>query len=306
MIWTVKVGVVVPVRAPEPFLAEALRSALGQDPPPAEVVVVDDGSPEPLRLDDDLASRCRIDRLPEAAGVSAARQAGIDALSTPLVAMLDADDAWEPGKLGTQLTALEREPAAALCFGRATVVDIAGRPTGERWDEPEPGLVAGDSLAARLYEHNPIPTSSVVARRAALEEAGGFDPSLRRCEDWDLWLRLAARREGFLCEPHARIRYRRRPGGLTADVAELAEALLEVHERHAELVDPETRRRARARDLTALAGGRVRQRRYREAREALAEAARSDSPAARDRALALVLRVPGLRAALGRRAPYAR
>jgi glycosyltransferase involved in cell wall biosynthesis len=304
MIWTVDVGVVVPVRAPEPFLEEAIESALGQDPAPAEVVVVDDGSPEPVVLPRRLAASCRLLRLDANAGLAAARQAGIDALSSPLVALLDADDAWESGKLAAQLAVLGQEPQAALCFGRATIVDEDGRPTSERWQEPPAGPFERRRLAASLYDHNPIPLSSVVVAREALQAAGGFAPGMLRCEDWDLWLRMAARGELFLCEPEARIRYRRREGSLTSDIAAMAEAQLALHERHADLVDAETRRRARARDLTALARGRVRQRRYAEARDALREAARLDRPGARERVLALALRLPGVRAALGRRSPY--
>jgi hypothetical protein len=171
-----------------------------------------------------------------------------------LVALCDADDAWEDGKLAAQLDALDRFPEAALCFGRALVVGPDGRRTGERWAQPAAGAHAGASLRRWLYESNPIPTSSVVMTRAALQAAGGFTSPAFAGEDWDweLWLRLAARGESFVCAPDAVVRYRRHPGGLTANVAKLARFQVAVHEHHGDLVDAATRERVLAADRAAL------------------------------------------------------
>jgi hypothetical protein len=84
----------------------------------------------------------------------------------------------------------------------------------------------------------------------------------------------------------------------------VAEQALVVQERHGDLVDEQTRHEGAADHLTLLARGRVRQRRYREAREALEAAAGHRAPPLRDRALAAALAVPGLRAGLGRRPTY--
>jgi hypothetical protein len=243
-------------------------------------------------------------RLGERLGPAGARQAGLTALASDLIALLDADDAWELGKLASQLEALEARPEAGLCFGRARVVGPSGRATGERWEEPPAGTLEPEALVRLLYARNPIPTSSVIVRRRALASAGGFTSPLPLAEDWDLWLSLAGSGESFLCEPRAGIRYRRHRHGLTADTAALAEAILALHERHAGLVSAELARRVRGRDLVALARGRVRQRRYAAARAALAEAGSLDRLPMRERALGRALAVPLLRAAVGRRAPY--
>lgn len=289
----------MPVRAPAPYLVDALRSVLAQDAD--EVVVVDDASDPAVE-----APGANVVRLEQRAGPAGARDAGLAALSSDLIALADADDEWLPGKLECQLAVLEAHPEASVCFGRAEIIGPSGIPTGEHWEELPEGVLHPADLRGVLFERNPIPAASVVIRRAALEEVGGFDSgrALPAATDWDLWLRLVQAGHSFVCEPRARIRYRRHAGGVTGDVARLAEAGLAIHDAHAGLADADTRRRVRARDLTSLARGRVRQRRYREAREALREAARLEPPEGRERLLGWVLAVPGLRAGLGRRNPY--
>ncbi len=248
------VGVLVPVHGFAPYLAEALDSVLSQSPVPGAVVVIDDGSPEPLELHPDHAADCTLVRLDERSGPAGARAAGMDALSeqVDLVALCDADDAWEEGKLAAQLDAVQAHPDAVLCFGRAIVVGADGRRTGERWSEPAAGEHSGADLIAWLFEANPIPTSSVMLSREAVRAAGGFRSSVLVAEDWDLWLRLAARGGRFVCVPDALVRYRRHPGGLTADVERLARCQLQMHAAHAHLVEDGTRERVRAADEQAL------------------------------------------------------
>ena len=300
------VAVIVPVYGPAPYLEEALQGVLGQDPPPGEVVVVDDASTEPVRLPPPAAERCTLVRRSDRGGPAAARDAGLEASSGELVALADADDVWEPGKLAVQAAALRSNGDVAVCFGRAVVVDADGAPTGERWEELRPGPLEPAELVPLLFERNPIPASSAVVRRGALEAAGGFAGSVELGSDWELWLRLAGRGERFLFEPRAAIGYRRHRGGVTFDVAALAEAKLAIHAAHAGLVDEATRRRAEAQDRIALARGRIRQRRYADAREELRRAASLAPLSPRDRAMGMLLRAPGLRGLLGRRDPYRR
>jgi glycosyltransferase involved in cell wall biosynthesis len=302
------VGVLVPVHGFAPYLAEALDSVLEQEPQPAAVVVVDDGSPEPLALHADHSERVTLLRRDTAGGPATARATALDALGPEieLVALCDADDAWRPGKLAAQLTALDAEPDAGWCFGRAVIVGPDGRETGERWPEPAAGRLGAAPLATSLYECNPVPTSSVIVRRDALAAAGGFESPVAVAVDWELWLRLA--RAGFdaLCVSGAAVRYRRHPAGLTVNVARLAEAQLAVHAAHADLVDDAMRRRVRAADLAALAAGRAREKRFAEARAALVSAAQVRPATARERAARALLAIPVARSLVGRRDPYRR
>lgn len=299
-----RVAAIVPVHGFAPYLAEALDCVLGEEP--AQVVVVDDGSPEPLRLHPDHAGRCTLVRRDETGGPAVARSTALEAVDDTVeaIALCDADDAWEPGSLAPRLAALREDPGAILAFGRAAIVGPDGRPTGERWEGPAWRTQEGTSLASWLYEANPLCTSSVVLRRVALEAAGGFAAGLRVAEDWELWLRLAARGARFRCVPEAVVRYRRHPGGLTADVEALARAQHRLHARHANLVDDRTRRRAQARDLAALADGLAARGAHREARAALRGSLRLGDPSPRSMARLAALCLPGVRGHIGRRGAY--
>jgi len=302
---TETVGVIVPVRGEAPFLPAALEAILAQEPPPADIVVVDDASPDPVALPEAAPPRCRLVRRNARGGPAGARQTGLEALRTPLVALCDSDDVWEPGKLAAQLSALEDHPGAAVCFGRATVVGPDGAETGERWEEPPGGLHGPDDLLPMLYECDPVPTSSVVVRRSAVKQVGGFGSDVPYgVEDWDLWLRFVAAGATFVCEPDARVRYRRHGSALTANLENLARGSLEIHERHADLVGSGVREESLARDLTTLARGRIRVRDYAGARAALREATTHAALPPRAQALRVLLTLPGVRGALGRRRPY--
>lgn len=297
-----ELGVIVPVYGVAPYLSEALDSALSQEPAPAEVVVVDDASPEPLCLDPSHAARCMLVRRERRGGPAAARATGLVALGTPLVALLDADDAWQPGKLGAQLEALAGHDVAAMCFGRALEVGPDGRPTGHRARELPAGLLEPGFMARTLFEGNPIRTSSALIRRSALEQAGGFDEPAT--DDLGCWMRLARAGGHFFFEPRAEVRYRRHGGALSEDIRTGARIALAVQDAYGQDLPPETRARLRRDYLTLLARGEIRQRRYSEARRALREAGRAAPLGARERALGVVTAIPGIRDALGRRGPH--
>jgi glycosyltransferase involved in cell wall biosynthesis len=191
------VSVVIPAFNAAPFLPQTLRAVAAQTRAPHEVIVVDDGS-----ADDTVGvARAHGVRVLETGGnrgPSTARNLGIEAATAPLVAFVDADDLWEPTHLATVAGALERSPDAVLAFSR--IRKFADREGGGAEDGPlvwlSPAVgedgVAFDALPL-LLEDNPVPQSTVVARRAALLDAGGYDPALRYSEDYELWCRLAAR-----------------------------------------------------------------------------------------------------------------
>ena len=175
------VSVVIPAYNPGPFLAEAVESAATQIPSPLEVLVVDDGSTESLIvLDHPLVRVIRQDN----AGASAARNRGIREARGDLVAFLDADDVWYPGKLAAQ-TGLMR-PEVGLCSCDFDVIEPSGKRDG--W-----GGHGGNYR--QLLRGNSIHTSGVIARRSLLLEVGCFDEDLTHSEEWGTWLDIARRSE---------------------------------------------------------------------------------------------------------------
>lgn len=194
-----QVDVVIPMFNAEPFIERALRSVVAQTRPPSSVTVVDDGSTDASvhRVRSFIAAYSgpiRITLLQQAnAGPNTARNRGIDVGDAGLVALLDADDLWERGKLEAQLRVFEAdvEERLVLVYCRARWIDADDRPCdGPALNEGDP--LRGDVFDA-LLPRNRIwgGASAVVLRRKAIKGTGNFDADLRVAEDFDMWLRLA-------------------------------------------------------------------------------------------------------------------
>ena len=192
-----RVAAVIPVYRAQ-YLHECLASVFAQTRPPDEVIVVDDGSPDDEALRRALqafAGRLRVLHQ-ENRGAGAARNAAIRITDAPLIAFLDADDLWEPRFLERQLRLLEARPDAVLAYANGRVSG-AGPLAGTLFMDTAPS--SGEvSVEALLAQRCTVLTSSVVARRQALVDAGLFDETLRRGQDFDLWVRVAFRWPRFV------------------------------------------------------------------------------------------------------------
>lgn len=187
--------------APAELTAAALESVLAQGVAGLEVVVVDDGSSSEAaaalaRTAEAFRGRLDLKVLrQENAGPGAARNRAVEAASHELLAQLDADDRWLPGKLARQLEVLRAEPDTWMVFGAMTVEDEAGRVlrrrTGSRRAEVF-GLGPGRQYLA-LLENNLVNNSTACFRRQGYREIGGYDPAFRNSGDTDLWLRACRR-----------------------------------------------------------------------------------------------------------------
>jgi glycosyltransferase involved in cell wall biosynthesis len=184
----VDVTVVVPTHNRRRLVAQAVHSILQQKDVSLELIVVDDGSSDGTGpwLDRIAAadSRIRIVHHDSPRFISSARNAGIARASGRWVAFCDDDDLWAPDKLSSQLAALR---ASSRRWGCTGVVEV-----DERLEIIGHYSVKGGEVLARLLEVNTIPTgSSVIAELSLVREIGGFDPSLRGSEDWDVWIKLS-------------------------------------------------------------------------------------------------------------------
>ena len=200
-----RVSVVIPCYNRAVELPRAVASVLAQTlAERCDIVVVDDGST------DDTANVVREQRTKihfvqqDNAGAAVARNTGIWALPNEFVAFLDSDDVWEPKTIEWHLSALAANPNAGFSVGQSRTRFPDGRVITEM-PPPVPMNEAVDLLPS-LIEANHIPTPSIMVRRTWLEDVRGFTPELRRVQDYDLWLRLAARGPGVLF-PHVVFTY---------------------------------------------------------------------------------------------------
>lgn len=175
------------------LLAEALASALDQDWPELEVLVVDDGSGTPTcTLLDGLAARedrLRVLHTP-AAGVAAARARGVEQARGEIIVVLDSDDRLLPGAVARLVAALDAAPAADLVYGDVVELHPDGRETCtpyQRFADPRQ-LRRAVLTAPRV----PFKHSGMVLRRAAALAVGSYDATLPAKVDIDLMLRFLA------------------------------------------------------------------------------------------------------------------
>jgi len=244
------VSVVIPYFNRGRYLQACLDSVLGQTQPPAETIVVDDGSdPEERRSLQGLPPQIRVMHLFPNRGVAVARNAGWRAARGDLVAFQDSDDIWEPTKLETQVRYLAGNPD---CSGVQTgVCAFRADGTESRWGDLQPRLTLAEAL-----RRNCLRLQTLLIRTSVLQALDGFDESLRYCEDDDLGIRLAERgyRVDFLAEPLVRLR-RERHGSLTQQSTRFAVTKIRVALKHRRLLERTLGRGAtRRRVADALCG----------------------------------------------------
>lgn len=229
------VSVVVPTHDRPVPLRRAVASALAQTVSDLEIIVVDDGSAEPARFDDE---RVRVLRHETALGAPAARNAGVAASRGDVVAFLDDDDEWLPAKLARQLAVLEARPELALvgCHHEQDGMAYRGPTT----------VTAGQLRWSNFLGS----TSFVAVRRDAVDE--WFDPDLPTCQDWDLWLRAVGNGEAAVV-PEVLARYTTTGDDrLTTDTAKRVAGHDRIVARHGEAMSPSCRAYHRARRLLRL------------------------------------------------------
>ncbi len=222
------VSVVIPAFNAERCIGEALHSVREQTLREVEVLVVDDGSTDgTLREAERFAGLLDLTIVRQAnAGPAAARNAGIRRARGRHCAFLDADDVMLPERLAAQTALLDAEPDLGLVHTDLMTFDERGiiHRTRRAFSEPCGGMV----LDWLLLE-NFITTSTVMAPTERLLEAGLFGEGRRVSEDYDLWLRMAARwKVGFI--DHPLVWYRRRSGSLSDDKLATGRFALEVIE----------------------------------------------------------------------------
>jgi GT2 family glycosyltransferase len=218
----VSVSIVIPAYNCVEYVPTALDSAFAQTFTDFEVVLVNDGSPDTEMLEHLIAPyRNRIIYLKqENRGPSAARNAGIRAARGKYLAFLDSDDCWPPEYLAAQMKLFEETPSLDLVYADALIFRDASFPY-KRFVSNLSQPVTFEDL---LLKGCQIIPSATVARKQVIVDSGLFDESLRRVEDYDLWLRLVYRGAKLAYQPSALILRRFHSGALTSDPAKLLQA----------------------------------------------------------------------------------
>jgi glycosyltransferase involved in cell wall biosynthesis len=217
------VSVLIPAYNAASTLSETLASVCGQTYRNLDIIVVDDGSADATFA---LATRLskedpRIRVLhQDNAGVAAARNLALRHAVGPLVAPVDADDLWHPTKIERQVRRLREATEAAVIYCWSLEIDPASRVLERRLDQDE---FEGDVYAALVLTNFLGNASVPLLRRDLAVAVGGWDPSLHArkaqgCEDWQFYLRIAARAR-FALERAFLVGYRRSPGAMSRQVA---------------------------------------------------------------------------------------
>jgi len=207
------VSVIVPAWNAEETLAETLASAFGQTYRNIEIVIVDDGSTDrTAEIALDLCANDPRARLVRQAngGLSAARNRAVKESKGEWIAPLDADDLWHPTKIEKQVgAALERPDPPGFVYCWYQHIDEQGYvlSSSPRW------AFSGAALKRLAYE-NMIHT--VLLSREATAAAGGYDETLRACEDVMIQLRIA-REFPVAVVPEHLVGYRKRDDSMSRD-----------------------------------------------------------------------------------------
>ena len=257
-------SVVIPTFNTLDYLPAALASVVAQNVEGVEILVLDDGSSDGTGV---WLSR-NADRFPGliifqggGLGPAKARNLLINRAKSDLIAFLDADDVWWPGKLSLEIDFHQRSPDVALSFTDYLHADAFGRLYGTAFDYWKPAFVDRGRRGFERIENpldnllavNAVGTSCAVAKRESLQNASGFSESLPSAEDWDLWLRLAEK-GGVAVSPAVTMTYLMRPGSETANRGARISAMRSIIDRYDRpSISPKARRMARARLCSAEA-----------------------------------------------------
>lgn len=206
------VSAIIPNYNYAPHVAAAVDSVLQQTHRDIEIIVVDDGSSDGS-VDILRGYGSRITLLQQKnAGVSAARNRGIQAAKGEFVALLDADDRWHPDKITRQLALLRPDVGLVHCWAR--LIDGNGKTVGSVRTGGRGYLL--DQIA-QLRGTILGGGSSALLPKRVFEELGYFDPGLSTSADYDMWRRVLSRYRAEMVEAEL-FDYRVHAGGMHLNV----------------------------------------------------------------------------------------
>ncbi|RYY83342.1 MAG: glycosyltransferase [Chitinophagaceae bacterium] len=199
-----EITVLMPAYNAAAFIGDAVRSVLAQSFKNFELLIIDDGSTDATAAIVNSFRDERIKLLQQAnGGVAAALNRGLIAARAPLIARFDADDLCAPQRLQVQLQLMQSRPDLLIAGSAVEYIDAERSPVFT-WQPP---AYEHEELLALVTESCPFIHSSVIYRRAAVIDAGGYPEGAHTFEDHLLWTRLLPQGKGInIPEPLVQVR----------------------------------------------------------------------------------------------------
>lgn len=193
-----KVSVLTPTYRHASFIGDCIRSVLAQSEPDWEMIIVDDGSDDGTQeiaesFDDKRITVIRLEHV-GVTGLGRIYATALAKAKSPIVAVLEGDDTWPAKKLEEELP-LFNDPNVVLAYGAAGLMDEKGCVYARFWYAPHGKVAMNDpagTILPALVDVNFIVPATVMLRRSALEQIGGFiQPNGVPYVDHPTWLQLA-------------------------------------------------------------------------------------------------------------------
>ena len=183
-----RISLIIPCYRDAATIDRALESVYRQTRPVEEVIVVIDCSPETEAIERVLRAFPQVVLVKHAVnlGLAATRNTGVEAATGDIVTFLDADDELHPQKVELQLHVLGQNTAVTCAVRRIR----PGKPAGEPPLYENVGAGQTVTTTGKLLLTNFLTGASLMIQKDLMLKMGGYDSSLRSCEDYDLWLRL--------------------------------------------------------------------------------------------------------------------
>ncbi|SDD30107.1 Glycosyl transferase family 2 [Paenibacillus sp. UNCCL117] len=232
-----KVSIVIPFYN-DPYIGQAVSSAVAQTYPNVEIIVVDDGSTRHANILAPFMDRiCYLGKAN--GGTASALNHGIRMASGEYIAWLSSDDMFYPHKLMAQLPFM-LERGGAVSFSSFDLIDAYNRITQQHVVPTFPNYGA---LVRSMIDANPINGCTVIARKDVLVGFGLFDEQLPYTQDYDMWIRLMLNGIHFHFYPGPLIQYRWHPAmGTERHRPVIEQEIAMVRGRYRHLLDDFARR----------------------------------------------------------------
>jgi glycosyltransferase involved in cell wall biosynthesis len=221
-----KVSVIIPAYNSERTIQETIASVLQQTFADFEIIVINDGSTDNTLSLLQTISDHRLEIYSyENGGLATARNRGIAKTRGELLSFLDADDVWTQDKLASQFAALEQHPEAGAAY--SWTVGMMQAETSVTYIEAHADRVEGNIYRDLLLENLIGSGSNILVRRSVIDTVGQFQDTFKPCEDWDFYLRIAAKFP-FAVVPQYQILYRKAAGSMSSQPQRFEESGLRL------------------------------------------------------------------------------